>query len=77
MKLIKKSISKLPVNKPIVGDVVRIKFYYFDGRVTECYIESVTVVKVNRVTFDFKKDNGDIYRINNDDFDIVGNGPDF
>lgn len=70
MKLIKKAAKK--INKPLVGDIVRIKFFYFDGRVTECTINKVTVVKVNRVTFDFKKNNGDIYRIYFNDPDIVG-----
>jgi len=84
MKLIKKAAKKInkpnvgnifdllkELDKPRVGDIVRIKFFYFDGRVTECTIEKVTVVKVNRVTFDFKKDNGDIYRMDIDSSDIV------
>jgi hypothetical protein len=86
MKLIKKAAKKInkpnaadifdllkEINKPRVGDIVRIKFFYFDGRVTECTIDKVTVVKVNRVTFDFEKDNGDIYRMDINSPDVILN----
>lgn len=71
MKLIKKAAKK--INKPRVGDIVRIKFFWFDGRSTEVTVEKVKVVKVNRVTFDFEKDNGDIYRMDIDDPDVILN----
>ena len=86
MKLIKKAAKKInkpqvgdifdllkEINKPQVGDIVRIKFFYFDGRVTEVTVEEVKVVKVNRVTFDFEKDNGDIYRMDINSPDIILN----
>jgi hypothetical protein len=75
MKLIKKATKK--INKPLVGDIVRIKFFYDDGRGVECTIAQATVVKVNRVTFDFKKNNGDIYRIKFNDPDIVDDGDEY
>ena len=75
MKLIKKAVKK--INKPLVGDIVRIKFYYDDGRGGECTIAKASVVKVNRVTFDFKKNNGDIYRIKFNDPRIVDGGDEY
>jgi len=75
MKLIKKATKK--INIPLVGDIVRIKFFHDDGRGGECTIAKATVVKVNRVTFDFKKNNGDIYRIKFNDPHIVDDGDEY
>jgi len=75
MKLIKKAAKK--INKPLVGDVVRIKFFYNDGRGGEEKITKATVIKVNRVTFDFKKNNGDIYRIKFNDPAIIDDGDEY
>ena len=60
MKLL--TVKKEPTLKIAVGDTVQLKFYYFDGRVTETTTEKATVVKVNKVTFDAETVDGKIYR---------------
>ena len=70
MKLIKKAAKK--INKPLVGDVVHLELSYNDGRVIESYVVKASVVKVNRVTFDAKTENGNVYRMKFNDPQIVG-----
>ena len=59
MKLIKKPAKKIV--KSLVGDVVHLELSYNDGRVIESYVVKASVVKVNRVTFDAKTENGNVY----------------
>ena len=61
MKLIKKPAKKIV--KSLVGDVVHLELSYNDGRVIESYVVKASVVKVNRVTFDAKTENGNVYRM--------------
>jgi len=70
MKLIKKATKKIV--KPTVGDVVHLELSYNDGRVIESYVVKASVVKVNRVTFDAKTENGNVYRMKFNDPQIVG-----
>jgi hypothetical protein len=70
MKLIKKPAKKIV--KPTVGDVVHLELSYNDGRVIESYVVKASVVKVNRVTFDAKTENGNVYRMKFNDPQIVG-----
>ena len=57
--------------KPNTGDTVRLELFYSDGRSAKTYIVKTTVVKVNRVTFDAKTENGDVYRIKFNDPSIL------
>jgi hypothetical protein len=70
MKLIKKPAKKIV--KSLVGDVVHLELSYNDGRVIESYVVKASVVKVNRVTFDAKTENGNVYRMKFNDPQIVG-----
>ena len=70
MKLINKAAKKIV--KPTVGDVVHLELSYNDGRAIESYVVKASVVKVNRVTFDAKTEDGNVYRIKFNDPQIVG-----
>ena len=70
MKLINKAAKKIV--KPTVGDVVHLELSYNDGRVIESYVVKASVVKINRVTFDAKTENGNVYRMKFNDPQIVG-----
>jgi hypothetical protein len=70
MKLIKS--PRKEIAKPIVGNTVKLAFHYDDGRVVETFYEDAKVIKVNRVTFDAKTEDGDVYRMKFDDPDFRG-----
>jgi len=70
MKLIKS--PRKEIAKPVVGNTVKLAIHYFDGRVTETTYYDAKVIKVNRVTFDAKTEDGDVYRMKFDDPDFRG-----
>jgi hypothetical protein len=70
MKLINKAAKKIV--KPNIGDAVHLEMFYNDGRAIESYVVKASVVKVNRVTFDAKTEDGNVYRIKFNDPQIVG-----
>ena len=69
MKLINKAAKKIV--KPNIGDVVHLEMFYNDGRAIESFVVKTNVVKVNRVTFDAKTEDGSVYRIKFNDPHIL------
>ena len=68
MKVIKKKAQPTLKEQFQVGDRIVWHLYHFDGRVSEAVHYSGTVVKVNRVTIDVLRENGDTVRL--DDWEI-------
>jgi hypothetical protein len=53
-----------------VGDSVTVEFNRFNGTTHEPVTEIVTVIKINRYTFDAKNTNGDVYRLGDNDSSV-------